>query len=359
MDKRFFIIAIIISGCTLAVVWYLAESTRGSVTGESKEASSAVSHETTYLTSIQGASIDRVNQQDRAEDPELVIDNDDERFLDVMRPFLPEKYQKIFEKAEAEGRQWAPKTFSEMADGAELVGHIANSGKLMEFYRELQKAAEDNPSNVNLLRMMVLVTSFQGFPGEEHAKNLSRLAVLDSHADVVLPFAQMLSEQGNFEAAYSWLQKSAAVHPEQAAGTFTSALPFFADVAAAEQKSLVVDHLKGMELTASQADRCGGYMYDADDIDDAIYFYKQNANRENNPFFREVAQVRLCEIQIAKGRQDEKTIATLKELALHSPTPAIKIEASRSLASIGIELSDENNTSNANTPQEPSTGAMP
>ena len=277
----------------------------------------------------------------------------DMKFLDVMWPFLPEKYQKMFEEAKAAGKEWKPKTFSEMAGGAELVGHIANSGKLMVFYAELQKAEADVPDNLNLLRMKVLVSSIQGFPEGEYEKNLTRLAQLDSNADVLFPYAQVQLENGDPEAAYSSIQKNVTEHPDQATSTLTSALRIFVKAKADKQKTLVVGQLKGLELDAFQADCCGRYLYDANDTEVAVYFYKQNENREHNPFFRESAQVRLCKVQIAKGTQDEQTIAMLKELALKSDTPAIKAEANKALASVNIELPQQGENSNNNSGNNP------
>ena len=120
----------------------------------------------------------------------------------------------------------------------------------------------------------------------------------------------------------------------------------FTKAKADEQKTLVVGQLKGLELDAIQADCCGRYLYDANDMEDAVYFFKQNENRENNPFFREAAQVRICKVQITKGEQNEQTIETLKELALNSDTPAIKAEAYKALASINVELSHQTHNSN-------------
>ena len=270
----------------------------------------------------------------------------DLKFLDVMWPFLPERYQRMFKEAKARGEIKTPKTFSEVAGMTELVGHIAKSGKLMDFYAELQKALADGPDNLNLLRMMVLVSSIQGFAEGEYEKNLSRLAQLDSNADVLFPYAQVQLENGNPKAAYSSIQRNVTEHPDQAPSTLTSALRIFTKAMANEQKTLVVGQLKGLELTASQADRCGGYMYESGDTEDAVYFYKQNENRENNPFFREAAQVRLCKVQIAKGAHDEQTIETLKELALKSDTPAIKAEATKALSSIKVELPHRDNSNN-------------
>lgn len=273
----------------------------------------------------------------------------DLKFLDVMWPFLPEKYQKMLEEAKACGEIKTPKAFSEVAGMVELVGHVDNSGKLMDFYAELQKALADNPDNLNLLRMMVLVSSAQGFAEGEYEKNLSRLAQLDSNADVLFPYAQVQLENGNPKAAYLSIQKNVTEHPDQAPSTLTSALRIFTKAKANDQKTLVVGQLKGLELDAFQADCCGRYLYDVNDTEDAVYFYKQNENRENNPFFREAAQVRLCKVQIASGAQNEQTIETLKELAQNSDTPAIKAEANKALVSINIELPYQSDNSNNNS----------
>lgn len=270
----------------------------------------------------------------------------DLKFLDVMWPFLPERYQKMIDEAKAHGGLRAPKTFSEVAGMAELVGHITKNGKLKDFYAALKDASAKDPDNLSLLRMLVLASSIQGFDEREYEANLAALAARDTNADVLFPYAQLQLEKGDAESAYSWIQKNVSEHPEQAASTLTSSLRIFTKAKATKQKGLLVAQLKNIEVNASQADRCGGYLYGDGDLADAAFFYEKNADSKDHPFFREAAQVKLCRIKIANKVQDEQTIETLKELAINSDTPAIKAEAHRALSSLNIDL--PYSTDNAN-----------
>ena len=275
----------------------------------------------------------------------------DLEFLDVMWPFLPERYQKMIDEAKAHGGLHVPKTFSEVAGMMELVGHITKSGKLKDFYAALKDASAKDPDNLNLLRMLVLASSIQGFDEREYEANLAALAARDTNADVLFPYAQLQLEKGDAESAYSWIQKNVSEHPEQAASTLTSSLRIFTKAKATKQKELLVTQLKNTNVDAFQADCCGGYLYGDGDLADAAFFYEKNADSKDHPFFREAAQVKLCRIKIANKAQDERTIETLKELAMNSDTPAIKAEAHRVLSSLNIDLPYSTDNSN-NKPSE-------
>ena len=270
----------------------------------------------------------------------------DLKFLDIMWPFLPERYQKMIDEAKSHGGLRTPKTFSEVAGMAELVGHITKSGKLKDFYAALKDASTKAPDNLNLLRMLVLASSIQGFDEGEYEANLAALAARDTNADVLFPYAQLQLEKGDTESAYSWIQKNVSKHPEQAASTLTSSLRIFTKAKATKQKRLLVTQLKTIGVNASQADRCGGYLFGDGDLADAAFFYEKNADSKDNPFFREAAQVKLCRIKIANKAQDEQTIETLKELAMNSDAPAIKAEAHRALSSLNIDLLYSTDNSN-------------
>ena len=270
----------------------------------------------------------------------------DLKFLDVMWPFLPERYQKMIDEAKAHGGLRTPKTFSEVAGMAELVGHITKSGKLKDFYAALKDASAKDPDNLNLLRMLVLASSIQGFDEREYEANLAALAARDTNADVLFPYAQLQLEKGDAESAYSWIQKNVSEHPEQAASTLTSSLRIFTKAKATKQKELLVTQLKNTNVDAFQADCCGEYLYGDGDLADAAFFYEKNADSKDHPFFREAAQVKLCRIKIANKAQDEQTIEMLKELAMNSDTPAIKAEAHRALSALNIDLPYSTDNSN-------------
>ena len=270
----------------------------------------------------------------------------DLKFLDVMWPFLPERHQQAVRKAKIDGKVNSPTTFSEMAKFLGMIEAVVQRGEVRNLYDALDGARTKEPTNINLARMCLLVSSIGEFSQDEYNKNLEKLAEIDSNEDVTLLCMKLQLERGESESAYSLAHRNLTEHPDQASSTLTSALRMFTAARANEQKALVVEELKKLNLDAFQADCCGRCLYDANDRDDAAHFYMQNVSRENNPYFREVAQVRLCKVQIANGTQNEQTIETLKELALNSDTPAIKAEAHKALSSINVELPHQRDNSN-------------
>ena len=268
------------------------------------------------------------------------------KFLDVMLPYLSTNHLVYIVEANKRGVVCAPKTFTELAGLAELVGGILKSGKLMDFYEALKSASEKEPQNLNLLRMMVLVSSIQGFKDGEYESNLARLVLLDTNSDVTFPYAQILLEKGDAEASYSWIEKNVLEHPDQAASTLSNALRIFLEAKAVPQKNQVVSQLKEIKVDPFQAHCCGKYLYDGGELTDAAFFYGKNAEDAANPFFQESAQVRLCQIQIKNGTQDDKTVAMLKELATKSNTPAIQADAYRALIELKVDLPNQRSNSN-------------
>ena len=267
-------------------------------------------------------------------------------FMDVMLPYLTTNHLAAIAEAVKRGAVRAPKTFTELAGLAELVGGILKSGKLMDFYAALKVASENDPKNLNLLRMLVLVSSIQGFKEGEYEANLSKLVKLDTNSDVAFPYAQQLLEKGDAVASYSWIEKNVADHPDQAASTLSNALRIYLKAKAVQQKDCVVAQLKEIKVDPFQAHCCGKYLYEGGEFADAAFFYEKNASDEANPYYREAAQVRLCQMQIRNGTQDDKTVATLKELATKSDTPAIQADARRALIELKVDLPNQRNNSN-------------
>ena len=268
------------------------------------------------------------------------------RFMDVMLPYLTTNHLAAIAEAAKRGVVRAPKTFTELAGFAELVGGILKSGKLMDFYAALKAASENDPKNRNLLRMLVLVSSIQGFKEGEYEANLARLVKFDTNSDVAFPYAQLLLEKGDAEASYSWIERNVADHPDQAASTLSNALRIFLKAKADQQKDHIVAQLKETRLDPFQAHCCGKYLYEGGELADAAFFYEKNASDEANPYYREAAQVRLCQMQIRNGTQDDKTVATLKELAAKSGTPAIQTDARRALIELKVDLPNQRSNSN-------------
>lgn len=267
-------------------------------------------------------------------------------FMDVMLPYLKTNHLAAIAEASKRGVVRTPKTFTELAGLAELVGGIQKSGKLMEFYEALKVASEMDPKNLNLLRMLVLVSSIQGFKEGEYEANLSKLVKLDTNSDVAFPYAQLLLEKGDADASYSWIEKNVADHPDQAASTLSNALRIYLKAKAVQQKDRVVAQLKEIKVDPFQAHCCGKYLYEGGEFADAAFFYEKNASDEANPYYREAAQVRLCLMQIRNGTQDDKTVATLKELAAKSDTPAIQADARRALIELKVDLPNQRSNSN-------------
>ena len=123
-------------------------------------------------------------------------------------------------------------------------------------------------------------------------------------------------------------------------------MPVRIEAKAVPQKNQVVSQLKETKVDAFQAHCCGKYLYEGGELADAVFFYEKNALDTANPFYRETAQVRLCQIQIRNGTQDDKTVATLKELATKSNTPAIQADAHRALIELKVDLPNQRSNSN-------------
>lgn len=275
----------------------------------------------------------------------------DLKFLDVMWPFLPERYQKMINEAKAEGKAWIPTSFSDMAKFSGLVGIIEQNGNLQKVYDALAIAALNDPNNLNTARMLLFVSASECFSKNEYNKQLENLARLDSNEDVTLLYVQFQMERGDKELAYNMVCRNVMEHPDQASSILTSALRIFTEAKATDQKKMVVGKLKKVALDAFHADCCARYLYVNGDIADAIFFYEMNADNKDHPFFRETAQVKLCRIKIANKAHDEQTIETLKKLAMNSDTPAIKAEAHRVLSALNIGLPHSTDNSN-NNPSE-------
>ncbi len=267
------------------------------------------------------------------------------RFFDVMTPYLSKDEVVAIATACDSGRFRAPNTFTDMTRMAEIVGAIQHNGKLNEFYDALKVASMKYPSDINILRMMVLVSSIHGFREGEYNENLAKLAALDSRSDVAFPYAQQLLAGGDAEAACSCVFKSASDHPEEASGTLSNALRIFVDAKADGQKQLVLGRLKETKLDAFEAGCCGDILYNSGDVENAAYFYKKNTAAETDALNREIARLRLCQIEIKGGSRSEETLATLKELAL-STTPMVKAGAGKTLAEIGVDVPTRGKTSN-------------
>lgn len=341
MKRSILIVALLITGLIAALLILRDNSSDGNGVGLDSMA------ESTPMPACSGDSARKeVIAEREADDLKRLAEKDKElMFMDVMLPYLTTNHLVAIAEAAKRGVVRAPKTFTELAGLAELVGGILKSGKLMDFYEALKVASENDPKNLNLLRMLVLVSSIQGFKEGEYEANLSKLVKLDTNSDVAFPYAQLLLEKGDAAASYSWIEKNVADHPDQAASTLSNALRIYLKAKAVQQKDRVVAQLKEIKVDPFQAHCCGKYLYEGGEFADAAFFYEKNASDEANPYYREAAQVRLCQMQIRNGTQDDKTVATLKELATKSDTPAIQADARRALIELKVDLPNRRSNS--------------
>lgn len=316
--------------CTICGTWLL-HTWHGCVHIIKEAQESNPQHDHTDRTS---SVKEQFNSQPKSDKADVITS--DLKFLDVMWPFLPERYQKMIEEAKTHGGLHVPETYTDISGYVGILGHIVDSGKLMDFYKALKIAYANDPNNLNLLRMLVRVSAVHGFDEKEYEANLKRLVKVDLNADVVLPCARLVLREGNADSAYGMIERGMEAHPEQSSAMLTSALRMFTAAKALKQQASVIDQLKNIDLDAAQVDSCGGVLYDDGDYGNARVFYARSTDDMQNPFFREIARVRICQIDVKTGVHDEQTIETLKELSSNSDIPAIKADARRVLLALNI-----------------------
>jgi hypothetical protein len=263
------------------------------------------------------------------------------RFLELALPFIPDGQKATVEAMIQAGGDAMPDGFSKLAERhMELFGLLRRTGKLSAYYETLKRAFSADPDDLDLLRILAAAASIPSLDkADDFERWLRELMKRDGREDVAWPLANVLTRKGDPQAALDILLQSAGAHPEQAAGLLATSLRLFAERDAPGQLSAAVTRLKSEpNLSALFAEIAGGTLMAAERYQDADYFYTLGIANADEPYLKEVCQVKHCRIQTMTGTQNEETVAALRELAQSALLPNVQKEARRMLVSLNPDL---------------------
>ena len=273
------------------------------------------------------------------------------RFLELLEDFFPVDQQEGLKKAIAEGVEKQPDRFGKLAiQYMELYGYLKKAEKLGAYYDALKKEHLRNPRDMNVLRILAAVASIPSMNlRSEYETWLAELAKVDSHEDVLFPYAEMLLAKGDAKSAYEQICRTVSEHPIEGPEMLTNSLRIFTENRAVDECVQIVGQLKAIDdLDPFHANCCGEMLFKDGKLDDAAYFYRKCSTETDSTFYRELSDVKLCTIDVRQDKTTEQTIARLKELAANSRTPVVRKDARRALISLNID--PPNQPSNSNYP---------
>lgn len=271
------------------------------------------------------------------------------RFLELLREFFPAERREMLEKAIAEGVEKQPDRFAKLSlRYMELFGRLMREGKLGAYYGLLKKEHLRSPADVNLLRVLAAVASMPSMDiRDEYETWLAELAKVDSHEDVLFPYAKTLLGKGEAGKAYEEICRTVGDHPSEAQETLTNALRLFTEGRAENERAKIVERLKSMaDLHPFHANSCGETLYRDGKLDDAAYFYRKCLNETSSAFYRELSDVKLCTIAVRQKTASDRTVSRLKDLAANSRTPVVRTDARRALISMNVDPPNWSGSSN-------------
>lgn len=273
------------------------------------------------------------------------------RFLELLKDFFPADQQEGLKKTIAEGVEKQPDRFGKLAiQYMELYGYLKKAGKLGAYYDALKKERLRNPKDMNVLRILAAVASIPSMNlRNEYETWLAELAKVDSHEDVLFPYAEMLLTKGDAKRAYEQICRTVSEHPSEGPEMLTNSLRIFTENKAADECVQIVGQLKAIDdLDPFHANCCGETLFKDGKLDDAAYFYRKCSTETDSTFFRELADVKLGTIEARQNKASAQTVARLKDLAANSRTPVVRKDARRALISLNID--PPNQPSNSNHP---------
>ncbi|MBP3406937.1 MAG: hypothetical protein J6N18_12605 [Kiritimatiellae bacterium] len=261
------------------------------------------------------------------------------RFLELALQLVSPESRSALQKVIDAGVDKQPDSFAKLGiEYMELFGYFKKNGKLPTFYDLLKEGLEKSPEDINLLRMLSAVASIPSMnKRDEYEYYLSKLAEIDTHEDVIFPYAKVILEKGDSEKAYSLIQQTVVDHPEQAVEILTNALWLFDKHKATVERDSIARNLMGLpRIDAFRASRCGDIMFKAGELDCARFFYERCLSDSTSDFLNDLSNVRLCTIAATRGDWNNKTVERLNILAKNSSVPAVRHEASKTLLRIGV-----------------------
>ena len=275
------------------------------------------------------------------------------RFLELLREFFPADRREMLEKAIADGVEKQPDRFAKLSlRYMELYGQLMRAGQLGAYYELLKKEHLKIPTDLNLLRVLTAIASMPSMNlRNEYEMWLAELAKVDSHEDVLFPYAKILLAKCNAKKAYEEVCRTVGDHPAEAQEMLTNALRVFTEGKAENECAQIVERLKSMaDLHPFHANSCGETLYKNGKLDDAAYFYRKCLVETRSTFYKELSDVKLCTIAVRQNKASDRTIARLKDLAANSRTPVVRTDARRALISMNID--PPNWSGSANRPKD-------
>lgn len=266
------------------------------------------------------------------------------RFLELARQFVPEDQRAGIDKDIAKGVDAQPDCFAKFTiQYMEFFGYLKNNGLIEAYYDALKKEYLKNSNDINVLRFLAAIASIPSLNRRnEYEAWLERLAMVDSHEDVLFPYAEMLVEKGLISESYEVICRGVESHPEEMVEILSNSLQMYVDCKAESEVSLIVDRLKQIKMDVFHSSRCGETLYKNGMIDDAAFFYQQCLDSREQTLFRDIAMVRLCDVDIRQDKISDQVIVNLKRL-LTSEVPMIRREARKVLISHNIDFENQNN----------------
>ena len=168
----------------------------------------------------------------------------------------------------------------------ELYGYLKKAGKLGAYYDALKKEHLRNPKDMNVLRILAAVSSIPSMNlRNEYETWLAELAKVDSHEDVLFPYAEMFLAKGDAKSAYEQVCRTVSEHPIEGPEMLTNSLRIFTENKAADECVQIVGQLKAIDdLDPFHANCCGETLFKDGKLDDAAYFYRKCSTETDSTF---------------------------------------------------------------------------
>lgn len=275
------------------------------------------------------------------------------KFLELALQFFPIDAQQGLRDIIKNGAGKEPDEFAELSiKYMDMYAFLKKQGKLHLYYEALKMAHQNNPDDINVLRILAAVASIPslGKMGEYEGW-LEELAMRDTREDVLFPLMEIYLNRGEKSNALGLVRKCVEDHPEQSQVMLMNSLRVFCENenGTDEMRSAVVGMLKAKnDLNPFVANCCADSLFGIQNYNDAEVFYRQCYEKTDSNFQKELCEARLDAIKIQQGRHNDETVASLLRLAEKSHTPKVKKEATRLLVSLRVDLPWVKSTGNNN-----------
>lgn len=270
------------------------------------------------------------------------------RFLELAHGFLSESdYEALDESAHGEGIV-LPDNFSGLSSlFLEMLSKMVKAGTLGAYCKLLSEEHRERPSDIDVLRILVLVSSVQesGASRAEHEKWLEELYRMDSRQDVAWPLAEVFFRREDYRSACDVLFQTADRHPEQASQVLTQGLGRLAAKKEVEGYAEIVRRIESLEsLQDIDSQACADILLKAGELDGAARFYERCLRDGKSRFRKELCRLGLADIAIRRGEHVD--VPELQRLAMEGSTSAARMQARRLLIGLNAEIPGQRDNSN-------------